>query len=120
MSGINKRVARGVRYLDGKAPGWESKITRPLDLGHNQNCVIGQVFGDFYEHTGMGAWFNFRGLAKMPFAIVWGARHGFLGDEETVSEWDRVLAERSEAERQVVIHAENIARAEYIRSRVGV
>ncbi len=42
-------VQRGAELLDRKVPGWYTRI-RPgdLDLASRDQCVLGQLFGDYY------------------------------------------------------------------------
>src|SRR2546421_7478644 len=43
-------VERGARYLDEHAPGWEEKIVlEDLRMKSCLRCIIGQLYGDFFE-----------------------------------------------------------------------
>lgn len=49
MSSIEERVLRGACLLDRKVPGWEARVTRPLVMSSTIDCVLGQIYGTFYE-----------------------------------------------------------------------
>ena len=45
---LEKRVIRGVKFLDEHYPGWLQEIdVDRLNLEHYSNCVLGQLYGDF-------------------------------------------------------------------------
>lgn len=47
---INERVERGVIWLDKVCPDWRDKVDLDkLDINHADHCILGQLFGDFYE-----------------------------------------------------------------------
>ena len=47
---LRERVERGVEFLDADFPDWRSRIdTRTLDLTSQNNCVLGQLLGDFRD-----------------------------------------------------------------------
>lgn len=42
---LQSRVARGVKFLNAVAPGWQKKINLDkLNLASTECCVVGQVF----------------------------------------------------------------------------
>jgi hypothetical protein len=48
---FEEQVAAGIAWLDEHKWGWRKKIDlSTLDMGHNRNCVLGQVYGS-YENT---------------------------------------------------------------------
>lgn len=50
MSDTSPRIERGAALLDLSAPGWDKKIDlNILDLSHIRYCIIGQVYGDYYN-----------------------------------------------------------------------
>lgn len=70
MDRYERRVRRGAALLDRRVarhPGsairnWRNKIdlTR-LDLLHEKDCILGQLYGNFFEAPGIGrehTWFN--------------------------------------------------------------
>ena len=70
--GPPKRVARGVKWLDQNAPGWVLKVNdETLHLDSKYDCVLGQVFGDFYDAPPIAERFGGR-------RARWAYRHGFL------------------------------------------
>lgn len=43
-----KRMRKGVKLLNEQAPGWHRKVKiSTLDLSSNDNCILGQVFGEY-------------------------------------------------------------------------
>ena len=51
MLSIIDRVDSGIALLDDRGPaGWRSRIdVDALDVGKTDNCVVAQVFGDYYR-----------------------------------------------------------------------
>jgi hypothetical protein len=113
MNKIEKRVARGCAYLDRKSPGWEDRITKPVDLTSSRDCVIGQVFGDYWVHIGIGEAPTVRGFLKyISYRCWWAMRRGFDGPGEpgpVEAEWTRVIrlrkAQRTLREAEVLAEA---------------
>lgn len=49
---LRKRVEAGAKFLDVVKPGWKKKIDlKKLDLQNSFTCVIGEVYGNFFEGT---------------------------------------------------------------------
>jgi len=51
---MNDRIAdvqRGAQLLDQDKPDWAKDITRPINMSSHDDCVLGQVYGNF--RTGM-------------------------------------------------------------------
>lgn len=47
---LASRVRAGVAFLDENKPGWhEFVIPQVLNMASGCNCVLGQVYGDFYR-----------------------------------------------------------------------
>lgn len=45
---VTSCVQRGMDFLDKECPGWEEVMDpKILDISCGQNCVIGQIFGDY-------------------------------------------------------------------------
>ena len=45
---LQKRVRRGVRFLDGVKPGWGDRIDlERLDMLHTRLCLCGQLYGRY-------------------------------------------------------------------------
>ncbi len=43
-----ERVKAGAALLDRKRPGWANKVVaETLDMREGEQCVLGQIFGDF-------------------------------------------------------------------------
>jgi hypothetical protein len=80
------RVARGVKWLDEAVPDWRSKIDlQELDLTSECNCVLGQLFGDFFTPLD-------NGTLTMDEAIACGfdeyeAENDSTGWENLAYEW---------------------------------
>ncbi len=48
-SDVAARVALGVAWIDENVPGWGDRVDLDcLDIGNRRNCVIGQLFGDYF------------------------------------------------------------------------
>ena len=46
---VTEAVARGIKWLDVKIPGWRDKINpESLNLRYPCDCVLGQIDDDFY------------------------------------------------------------------------
>lgn len=47
---IERAVRRGVKLLDKSHPNWRSKVSlEDLNLLSSERCIIGQVFGSYYQ-----------------------------------------------------------------------
>jgi hypothetical protein len=96
---IKERVAYGVRFLDSVEPGWEDKVDLvKLNMAAGDRCVLGQVFGDYYDAA--IKWF---GSVDAPTARDYGfiARSHSMLREITEfhylrDEWRRVIQERQD------------------------
>jgi len=66
-------VQRGMDFLDKECPGWE-EIVNPgaLDIACSQNCVMGQIFGDYSA-----------GIETLAISIENASRLGFENAEES-------------------------------------
>jgi len=72
---VNDCVETGIDLLDSEAPGWVNCIDLDtLDMSTTGNCVLGQVYGDFF--IGMAELF----ASDDPELAV---RHGFETPDET-------------------------------------
>lgn len=88
---IGQAVADGAAWLDGKTPGWRSRVdVETLDIIDCHRCVLGQIFeraarGGFYPD---GYTFVTRGL-RAGEGEDWAIAHGFtlsrFADDE---DWD--------------------------------
>jgi hypothetical protein len=48
-----KRVERGIRYLDKHKPGWRDEVNvETLDLSHGDRCILGQCYGSYGNGAG--------------------------------------------------------------------
>lgn len=90
---IAERVANGVEWLDENMPLWANIVhTESLDLQDGCNCVLGQLFGAYYEAPDEACWDHDTN------AYVGDVR-GFNGDDSgdyrsLTDEWRRVITER--------------------------
>lgn len=51
-SALKARVAAGAAYLDEVRPGWHDAVNvERLSMDHPEDCVIGQVFGDYDDYV---------------------------------------------------------------------
>lgn len=100
---VRQRVAAGVAWLDTHAPGWTDKIDlTQLDLTHCHLCVMGQVYGDYWEapfHE------NVKGVEAKSTGVALGVDvTGISNRPETVAleaEWRRVIVKRRLAAQSV-------------------
>ena len=47
---IEKRVDRGIKWLDKNKPGWQNRIVfKRLRMSSDSTCICGQLFGSFSE-----------------------------------------------------------------------
>jgi hypothetical protein len=75
------RANRGGAWLDAAKRDWEPRITRPIDLLSDTNCLLGQAFGSFYVTQ-----------QRYGHDGDWAARHGFVDDDDDVSKRHLTLA----------------------------
>lgn len=69
-------IENGMKILDEKNPGWESKIDlEKLDIGSNR-CILGQLYGDFCRGQFL---LNMRELPS---------RYGFAMPEKLLAEYN--------------------------------
>jgi len=48
---LQVRVKRGAEFLDTLIPGWAYRMKlNQLDLGDCQQCIIGQLYGQYWNH----------------------------------------------------------------------
>lgn len=110
-----KRIARGANYLDRHEDDWWDQ-TNPhrLDPGSNEECVIGQVYGDFNWFLGR-RFFLPTSMAKKhlltrpwwPIAYAWCTFHGFDTIRETDSEWKAAWVDEITARRAAKMPVKN-------------
>lgn len=93
-----KRVGRGTKWLDENRPGWAAMVSADkLDLSSPENCVLGQVYGLYYEAPPIA---SRSGRER----YRWTVRHGFDRNNRWLdsflleSEWEQVLEVRRGAE----------------------
>lgn len=49
---FSHRIDNGVKYLNRNKPGWYNKIVLDdLDLKYGHTCIVGQVFGHFWNRV---------------------------------------------------------------------
>lgn len=59
MLTMQERVQAGIKYLDSdlSVGDWRELIDlEKLDMSSELDCIIGQVFGNFRDHFGIGFW----------------------------------------------------------------
>jgi hypothetical protein len=91
------RAAAGARVLDTKIPDWAKKVdVSRLDIGDTENCILGQIFGDYNDgQTKLGFFNRFR---MTPLGFMPKTRSGF-GEFQTDAEnltnaWKAEIAKR--------------------------
>ncbi len=79
---LYQRIDRGIAWMDEHAPAdWREKIDqKKLNMGDPCNCVVGQVFGDFWEK------FKLYTAGEQEQAISLGFTL-FLPDEDNQFDW---------------------------------
>jgi hypothetical protein len=81
MYDLEKRVADAAKLLDECIPKWRSRITRPIKIGESENCIIGQVLGDFWSANlsklGYAPDMGEDAPLEMTQRLQWGIEHGF-------------------------------------------
>lgn len=93
MTSVADRVATGVRLLDCKCPGWDTRVIAPINISSTEGCILGQVFGNYWD-------------GKTELGIREGTPFGFMVDHEGYypddlpdaialqEEWQRVIDSR--------------------------
>ena len=93
LPSATNRVAAGMRFMDGLAPGWRHDINvATLDIRSNCDCVIGQVFGSFNDYR--EKIFDYESPAHHPMMLGFFAFGGADAIEEFAEltrEWKRAL-----------------------------
>lgn len=100
-----KRVSLGAKWLDENQPGWAMRVDpASLDLRSRKECLLGQVYGDYYESPPIVS-------RSSRSRVKWSMQHGFTGGEgpnqfgssyydilALEREWGKVLNTRRGAE----------------------
>lgn len=113
------RVSRAAKFLDENSPGWAYKIRlRELDIESCENCILGQLFGDYDEGMDKLDLYEDTNLYRNP-SIIGNAFHAFITSKryDTLTEagrWD-------EADEIVRVNAERVNELwrDEIRTRRG-
>lgn len=98
---VEQRVQAGAAWLDEHETGWVDRIDLDrLSLEHCKRCVLGQVFGDYYDAPLAGAPYSTEELyayadAAQPLGFT-GTRH------DEMYGTDEEYAELTEAWRQLI------------------
>lgn len=86
------RADRGAGWLDGaypalagpsSAPWWQEVHKDSLDIGSGQDCILGQLFGDFHRALDLiqgplvGLGMAARSV-RMQQRVTWAIAHGFM------------------------------------------
>lgn len=79
-------VKKGAVWLDQAYPGWASTISLyDLDMSECQDCIIGQVIGDF----------NY--IISSDKSVYWAIEYGFEVDYDT-NDWESLQGEYAKLE----------------------
>ena len=71
---LEKNQIRGVKLLDRKNPNWRKSVNKQiLYTSDPTNCVLGQLYGDYYD--GIRILFPIRSLFGFPYKIAF--KYGF-------------------------------------------
>jgi hypothetical protein len=96
----DERAANGAAWLDEHGPAdWRLRVDPDLlDLSHPRRCVLGQVYGDFFDAPSEA---NFS-VNEDGWSISVSAERGFDAHEydeleELTRAWRRLLAKRAAA-----------------------
>lgn len=87
-----RKVARGVVLLDRDQPNWHRKIVRKINICSAHDCVLGQVYGDY-----------FVGKRTLGLDQLSSMRHGFFATRVFSQRrfnriWARVIRARQAAD----------------------
>lgn len=97
MSTIEQRVQAGAAWLDENQPGWESKIDLDfLDQSYCYECVLGQVFGDYWDSPLVQNATSSTRLCALGFASK--AFSTSLGYKKLTQAWKDLISSRRAAE----------------------
>lgn len=90
MIGVKWRVARGVKLLDKRMPGWDERINlHRLDMGNGTHCVLGQLYGDYYRGLDV-----LLGDNSNSNGYHYAFNTYFLTSDVLDREWTRVITDR--------------------------
>lgn len=57
MTGYAPRVQAGIEFLNERDPGWYWKVEPDLlAMGSAEDCVLGQLYGDFFDGVAQFGW----------------------------------------------------------------
>lgn len=104
MANYERRVQRGIEFLDSKGPeGWRELLNlETLDLGNAHRCVLGQLYADDLpiedKHWSSGFWYATRSVfPELNGRFKKLCKLGFEADApdesyaETTEAWKRAL-----------------------------
>ena len=109
---MSETVTRAAALLDRAAPGWENTInTETLDLHTVDNCVLGQVYGNFFRgYAALAPFDDFESVCLMESVS--------LGDHDRLCAFLPGLDDVHVQEWLVEIHNRRSANAEYIQTEI--
>lgn len=88
----------GAALLEEKMPGWRTRINlETLDLSHPEQCVLGQLYGDFTTGQDM-LFFTARTQAEWESCYLLSAAHGFSVGwhswryPDLQADWEHIIA----------------------------
>jgi hypothetical protein len=68
---LTARVELGIKYLNIRRPGWYNNVVlSSLDMGDTYDCVLGQLFGEFWTFLASVAWKE-RHAAELGFSVTY-------------------------------------------------
>jgi hypothetical protein len=81
-------VGETAAKLDEVKPGWRNLITKPVNMCSSQCCIIGQVFGDFWDAdlSKLGYQPNREQGYEMFQRMEWAIAHGLAVRGQSVGE----------------------------------
>lgn len=100
---VRERVQRGAAYLDEVDPGWHRRVdVETLELGDGQQCVLGQLHGEFRLGLGRS---HLLTLSSAPRTSLSPVAYGFkcvngVSDEWQARDYDLLTAAWRSAVRQ--------------------
>lgn len=110
MNGVKRRVARGVKLLDKRMPGWDNRIDLyRLDMEDYRHCVLGQLYGAY--HRGIYSLFGQKARRLYVIGTVYGFTMYFSSEFGPLDEeWTRVITDRRIAAAERFIKDEKMDR----------
>lgn len=64
-------VAEQARLLDEKKPGWELEITGPIRMLDTSECILGQLYGNYWGAKDEGIPVQSRAYTEQQAVYAW-------------------------------------------------